>query len=88
MKDERGLYYYPNPGKTSVRVYVRRAANGDVEFRLWESEHPVVWEKHGWIPTQVIERAARMYKGMGRESDPLLLYDAHVARALLTEEGQ
>ncbi len=88
MKDERGLYYHPNPAKTTVRVYVRRGESGDIEFRLWESEHPVVWEKHGWIPREVIERAANMYKGMGRESDPLLLYDAQVARALLTEAGQ
>ncbi len=91
MKDERGLYYYPQPGNTKVRVYVRRGATGGVEFRLWEAEHVEVWEKHSWLPTQVIREAARLYKKSGRgnaDSNPMILYDEAVAEALLVEAGQ
>ncbi len=91
MKDDRGLYYYPQPGNTKVRVYVRRGEDAGVEFRLWESEHAEVWEKHDWLPHAVILEAAAMYKKLGRGSegaDPLVLYDAAVAEALLQEAGQ
>ena len=90
MKDERGLYYHPQPGNTKVRVYVRRGQDNDVEFRLWESEHAEVWEKHHWLPTAVIREAAEMYRQMGRGApgaDPMVLYDVAVARALLEEAG-
>ncbi len=91
MKDERGLYYHPQPGNTKVRVYVRRSFEGGIEFRLWESEHENVWEKHSWLPVSVIRTAAKMYKKQGRGApgaDPMVLYDAAVAEALLTEDGQ
>ncbi len=88
MKDDKGLYYHPQPGEKKVRVYVRRGRDNAIEFRLWEAEHPVVWEKHGWIPTHIIQQAAHMYKEMGKETDPLTLYDENVARALLAEDGQ
>ncbi len=91
MKDDKGLYYHPQPGNTKVRVYVRRAPSGSVEFRLWEAEHEHVWEKHSWLPAAVIKAAADMYKKSGRGSpgaDPMALYDAAVAEALLTEDGQ
>ncbi len=91
MKDDRGLYYYPQPGNTKVRVYVRRGEDSGVEFRLWEAEHAEVWEKHEWLPHAVILEAAAMYKKLGRGSegaDPLVLYDAAVAEALLQEAGQ
>ncbi len=90
MKDEKGLYYYPNPSDVKVRVYVRRGQDGGLEFRLWQMEHPQVWEKHEWLPSHVIEQAAAMYKQMGRGnpgSDPMLLYDAKVGEALLFEAG-
>ncbi len=90
MKDERGLYYHPQPGNINVRVYVRRGQSGDVEFRMWEAQHEEVWEKHHWLPTAVIREAAAMYKKLGRGAegaDPMVLYDAAVAHALLEEEG-
>ncbi len=91
MKDEKGLYYHPQPGNPMVRVYVRRCPLGGVEFRLWESEHSHVWEKHAWLSVSVIEAAAQMYKQLGRggpQSDPMILYDCSVAEALLKEDGQ
>ena len=90
MKDDKGLYYYPQPGNPKVRVYVRRGEQG-VEFRLWETEHPEVWEKHNWLPHAVIVEAANMYKKLGRGvegSNPLILYDLSVAEALLKEASQ
>ncbi len=91
MKDERGLYYYPNPSNVKVRVYVRRGQGEDIEFRLWEADHAEVWEKHHWLPTSVIREAAAMYKNLGRgeaDSNPMVLYDEAVAKALLKEAGQ
>lgn len=91
MKDERGLYYFPQPGNAKARVYVRRGADGGVEFRLWEANHPEVWEEHPWLPTAVLRDAARLYRderrGPGRgAADPLLLYDESVAEVLLRED--
>jgi hypothetical protein len=88
MRDERGLYYYPQPGNSKVRVYVRPGDGDAVEFRLWQAEYPEVWEKHDWIPLDVIRQAAQLYRerGSGRTpGDPLVLYDETVARALLQE---
>ncbi len=90
MKDEKGLYYYPKPGDTKVRVYVRRGEDSNIEFRLWQIDHPEVWERHEWLPASVIEKAAEMYKQMGRGeagSDPMMLYDIKVGEALLAEAG-
>lgn len=85
MKDQNGIYYYPDPSDTNTRVYVREGAAG-VEFRLWRHNLPEVWEKHGWMPHQVIEAAAAMYKqGGAQKSDPLILYDLNVARALIKQ---
>lgn len=87
MKDERGLYYFPNAGDHGSRVYVRRGADGDVEFRLWRQDHPEVWERHGWLPMAVLDNAARLYRSTrNAEADPLRLYDVPVARALLAED--
>ncbi len=90
MKDEKGLYYYPKPSDVKVRVYVRRGDGGSVEFRLWQMEHPEVWDRHEWLPAEVIEQAAAMYKQLGRGApgaDPMLLYDVKVGEALLAEAG-
>lgn len=91
MKDERGLYYYPQPGNNKARVYVRRGEDGGVEFRLWQAEHEEVWERHQWLPVDVIRSAAALYAGSGRggpDADPMRLYDEGVALALLEEAGQ
>lgn len=87
MKDDNGLYYYPDPADHSSRVYVREGAGG-IEFRLWRSEHPEVWEKHGWLAYEVVEAAAQMYKERGTGADPLTLYDYNVAQALVKEEAR
>ncbi len=86
MKDDKGLYYHPDPSDNKTRVYVRESAGG-VEFRLWRQDHPDVWERHEWLAYDVLVAAAAMYKERGRESDPLSFYDLNVARALLKERG-
>lgn len=87
MKDERGLYYHPNAGDNRARVYVRRGEDGGVEFRLWQSECPEIWERHPWLPYEVVQNAAQLYqKERNRDADPLRLYDLAVARALLQED--
>ena len=76
MKDERGLYYFPNAADHRARMYVRRGEDGGVQFR------------HQWLDLQVIEDAARLYREeRNADADPLKLYDAAVARALLEEAG-
>ncbi len=85
MRDALGSYYYPDPSDTRSRVYVRESGGG-LEFRLWHAAYPMVWEKHGWIPQAALEKAAAMYRSMGREGDPMALYDVAVARALVEEE--
>ena len=48
MKDNRGLYYYPNPLNKTFRTYVKKE-QGEFFFRLWSSEDPQLWEQHEWI---------------------------------------
>ena len=86
MKDDRGLYYHPDPSNHKIRVYVREGAGG-IEFRLWRSEHPEVWEQHEWLPYAVVSAAATMYKERGTGADPLALYDLNVAQALIRGEA-
>ena len=86
MKDQNGIYYYPDPADTNTRVYVREGTTG-AEFRLWRQNMPEVWEKHGWMPHQVIEAAAAMYRESGEQkANPMLLYDLNVANALIKQE--
>lgn len=86
MQDERGLYYHAQAGNPKARVYVRRGPDGEVEFRLWEMEHPEVWDKHPWLPISVIREAASLYKEeRNPDANPLLLYDLAVAESLLKE---
>ncbi len=85
MKDQNGLYYYPNPADTKTRVYVRQGAGG-IEFRLWRSDREDVWEKHDWLPYDVVLAAAEVYKTRGNASDPLELYDINVADALIKDD--
>lgn len=86
MKDQNGLYYYPNPADTGTRVYVRSGPSGP-EFRLWQRDLPEVWEKHQWLPLAVIEAAAKMYQESPGRSDPLRLYDQAVAEALIRADS-
>ncbi len=83
MQDHRGVYYYPNPAEKTTRMYVRLSPSTPnvIEFRLYSSENPDIWERHEWIPREVVEAAAKQYTNP--ERDPLALYDESVARALL-----
>lgn len=86
MQDDKGIYYYAQPGNNKVKVYIRKNDHDEIEFRLWEAEHPEVWEKHGWLPYSVIQRASALYrKERNADANPLNLYDLGVASALLGE---
>lgn len=82
MKDERGHYYTPSLQHPQVRMYVREN-EGEIEFRLYNPEEPVIWEKHQWVPYPAIEMAATMYRERGTDRNPLALYDLDIARKLL-----
>lgn len=84
MKDERGLYYYPSMQTRDVRMYVRENEAGVVEFRMWNKDYAEVWDKHEWIPLEVVKTAARMYKNESR--NPMALYDEEVAKRLIEDE--
>lgn len=83
MQDERGTYYYPNPMQKRTRMYVRKATDGTIEYRLWSPDDENIWENHGWITRAVVEQAEAMFLERGREVSPLALYDEGVAKALL-----
>jgi hypothetical protein len=87
VKDSLGLYYYPSPLEKRVRMYVRQRY-GQVEFRLWNSEHAEIWERHDWIPYEAVEEAAAEYKKRKSGTDPLELYDLGVAKRLLADAGE
>ena len=88
MKDERGVYYHPSLQERGTRMYVRRNRD-DIEFRLFSEDNPDIWENHEWLPLDVIKRAAKMYKDLGRsERNPMGLYDEAVAERLLRDEGE
>lgn len=85
MKDDKGLYYHPDPSDSKTRVYVRDTPAG-MEFRMWRADRPEVWERHGWLALDVLAAAAGMYKERGTGVDPLAFYDANVALALIKDE--
>jgi len=84
MKDERGLYYYPVPQNTRIKMYVREQF-GMVEFRMANLDFPEVWERHGWIAYEQIEMAAERYKERAQGRNPLVLYDLDVAKRLIAD---
>lgn len=87
MKDKRGIYYYPVLQNKKRRMYVRRA-DSNIEFRMWDSEEPDVWEDHDWLDMATIKKAAEIYSShpgyKGRS--PLHLYDVEIARRLIKDE--
>lgn len=86
MQDENGIYYFAQPGNVKIRVYVRKGLD-DIEFRLWNMDHPDVWEKHEWVPYKVLQAASRMYqKERNPNSNPMNLYDINIANALLSSK--
>ncbi|MGX9365169.1 hypothetical protein ACTVJH_03920 [Desulfoplanes sp. PS50] len=84
MKDDKGLYYYPNPSSKQERMYVREN-DGAIEFRLWSSRSPEVWDRHGWLDMDIIQRAAEMQKQRGNKA-PTEIYDLDSAKFLLKNE--
>ncbi len=84
MKDNKGLYYYPNPASKQERMYVRMN-DGAIEFRLWNSQNPEIWERHGWLDMSIIQRAAAMQQQRGGKA-PLEIYDLDSAKFLLKNE--
>lgn len=82
MRDERGLYYYPNVSNKRFRTYVKEA-DGQIWFRLYNADDPDLWNSHGWVPYDAIEKAAAQYTG--RQFDPSVAYDLQLARALIAE---
>ncbi|MBN2139804.1 MAG: hypothetical protein JW718_02245 [Desulfovibrionaceae bacterium] len=84
MKDELGLYYHPSLQSPGTRMYVRES-RGRIEFRLWSREDPDIWERHEWIPLEVVEKASAMYQERGTNRNPMALYDLDVARRLVRD---
>ena len=73
-------------GRLIVLTGPTAVGKGTVEAKL-RADHPEVWERHPWLSMAVVRSAARMYQQeRNAESDPLLLYDIAVARALLQED--
>ncbi|XPV75932.1 MAG: hypothetical protein ACNI27_15040 [Desulfovibrio sp.] len=87
MKDELGLYYFPSMQSQEVRMYVREI-EGRIEFRMWNQSISDVWDRHMWLPYDVIEKAAAMYKDRGEadERNPLALYDLNIAKRLIKDD--
>lgn len=85
MKDDKGLYYYPNAGNKKIRMYVE-SKNQQVFFRLWSQDDPKLYEEHGWVPYEAILAAAGIYEG--KAFDPKFTYDIKLAQALLKEENK
>ena len=83
MKDKRGLYYYPFPRNKRVRMYVKED-DGEVFFRMWNTDDPQLWLDHGWVPYGAIKKAAAMYDNSKR-FDPDRAYDIDIARSVLEE---
>lgn len=87
MRDERGLYYNPSLQNRRTRMYVRHS-NNRVEYRMWNADDPEIWEKHDWIPREVVEKASELFKNRDPKRNPLGLYDEDIARTLLLEAGE
>ncbi len=84
MKDEKGLYYHPFPQNKKVRMYVS-GSEGNMFFRLWNSDDPALWTDHKWVPYDAIKQASGMYKG--KDFDPGRTYDIELAKVLIQEDS-
>ena len=82
MKDENGLYYYPNPLQKQFRMYVREHG-GEIQFRMWNRQDPELWQHHGWVSYEAILAASKIYAG--KTLDPKQAYDIEIARALVKQ---
>lgn len=81
MQDQYGVYYYPNPALKTTRMYVQDI-QGVIHFRLYSSENPEIWDRHGWLPLEVVKQAAALYQG---GNDPTRLYDENIAKEVLKQ---
>lgn len=86
MKDQYGVYYYPDPRNKKYKMYVR-FNQGVVEFRMHNEEDPQLWEEHDWINYEMVRQAAAMYDSKGKKN-PLNLYDFEVALNVLREHQE
>jgi hypothetical protein len=82
LKDDTGLYYYPNPSNKKIRMYVC-LKKGQLCFRMWDNEDSTLWETHGWVPYEAIKQAGEIYQGT---FDHHSVYDLAIAQALLKEK--
>ncbi len=82
MKDDNGLYYYPNPANKRIKMYVQLEKD-DVCFRVMNADDPEMWEKHGWVPYDAIRQASRIYES--KTINPMTAYDIQIAMELLRE---
>lgn len=87
MQDKDGIFYYPYPQNKRIRMYVRERDN-NIEFRLSNSDHPEIWERHGWLDMDIIKRGAQMFADRGTKVDPVKIYDLDTARFLLKEAAK
>lgn len=88
MRDERGHYYHAQAGNPRVRVYVRKGPGGEIEFRLYDTQLPEVWDKHEWLNYDTIAQASKLYQSeRDASANPLRIYDLAIARNLLAGEG-
>lgn len=84
MRDEKGFYYFPILEDKQVRMYVRRNSAGEIEYRMWEAQHPEVWEDHQWLTRSLVAQFQEFYqKNRKGKTNPLALYDEKIAEALL-----
>ena len=87
MKDQLGLYYFPDLTDRTTRMYVRNTASGEIEFRLWMESKPEVWERHPWIPYEAIVQANKLYEQeRNKQNKPLDLYRLDLAKALIVAD--
>ena len=64
-------------------MYVREI-DGEIGFRMWNSDDPQLWEEHGWVSYDAIKQAQEIYAV--KDFDPKQAYDIQIAQALLKED--
>jgi hypothetical protein len=85
MKDKLGLYYYPFPDNTRVRMYVGEI-HDKICFKFWNADAPEIWDKQSWVPYEDIVKATSAYKDKKR--NPIEAYDIKVAKNLIREDKE
>ncbi len=64
-------------------MYVQET-DGMIQFRLWNSDDPKLWEEHGWIPYDAIQQASDVYE-QKNDFNPNQVYNPDIAKAALKE---